>query len=88
MHIVDLKNEPRDEWRAGVLTRMRVSAANGGRANKHGSNALGFLAVLFLRCVGLMNHHGFEIVHSRVCQGSFPSCCEHNWLTVGEMHRE
>jgi len=30
MRIVDLEGEPRDEWRPGVLTRMRVSAANGG----------------------------------------------------------
>jgi quercetin dioxygenase-like cupin family protein len=30
MRIVDLEREPRDEWRPGVLTRMRVSAANGG----------------------------------------------------------
>ena len=30
MRIVDLNAEPREEWRKGVLTRMRVSAANGG----------------------------------------------------------
>ena len=30
MQIVDLNQEPREEWRPGVLTRMRVSAANGG----------------------------------------------------------
>ncbi len=30
MRIVDLNQEPREEWRPGVLTRMRVSAANGG----------------------------------------------------------
>ena len=35
-----------------------------------------------------MNHHGFEIVHPRVCHGSFPSCCDHNWFSVGGMHRE
>src|SRR3954469_25508809 len=29
MRIVDLAAEPREEWREGVLTRMRVSAANG-----------------------------------------------------------
>ena len=29
MRIVDLKGEPREEWRAGVLTRMRTSARNG-----------------------------------------------------------
>ena len=29
MHIVDLDLAPREEWRAGVLTRMRTSAANG-----------------------------------------------------------
>src|SRR6476620_12374709 len=30
MRIVDLNSAPREEWRKGVLTRMRVSAANGG----------------------------------------------------------
>lgn len=30
MLIVDLNGAPREEWRSGVLTRMRVSAANGG----------------------------------------------------------
>src|SRR5437868_10614093 len=30
MRIVDLNSEPREKWRPGVLTRMRVSAANGG----------------------------------------------------------
>ena len=30
MRIVDLNSEPREEWRKGVLTRMRVSAKNGG----------------------------------------------------------
>ena len=30
MRIVDLNAEPREEWRKGVLTRMRVSAKNGG----------------------------------------------------------
>jgi quercetin dioxygenase-like cupin family protein len=30
MRIVDLAAEPREEWRKGVLTRMRVSARNGG----------------------------------------------------------
>ena len=30
MRIVDLNSEPREKWREGVLTRMRVSAANGG----------------------------------------------------------
>jgi len=29
MRIVDLAQVPREEWRKGVLTRMRVSAANG-----------------------------------------------------------
>ena len=29
MRIVDLASVPREEWRKGVLTRMRVSAANG-----------------------------------------------------------
>ena len=27
--VVDLNREPRDEWRPGVLTRMRTSARNG-----------------------------------------------------------
>src|ERR1051325_11282879 len=30
MRKVDLATEPREEWRKGVLTCMRVSAANGG----------------------------------------------------------
>src|SRR5256714_144152 len=30
MRIVDLAGQPREEWRKGVLTRMRVSAKNGG----------------------------------------------------------
>ncbi len=30
MRIVDLNSAPREEWRKGVLTRMRVSAKNGG----------------------------------------------------------
>ena len=30
MRIVDLNTEPREQWRQGVLTRMRVSAQNGG----------------------------------------------------------
>jgi quercetin dioxygenase-like cupin family protein len=30
MRIVDLNTAPREEWRKGVLTRMRVSAQNGG----------------------------------------------------------
>src|SRR3954463_8847126 len=30
MRIVDLNSAPREEWRKGVLTRMRVSAQNGG----------------------------------------------------------
>jgi quercetin dioxygenase-like cupin family protein len=30
MLVVDLNDVPREEWRSGVLTRMRVSAANGG----------------------------------------------------------
>ena len=30
MRIVDLNSAPREQWRDGVLTRMRVSAANGG----------------------------------------------------------
>jgi mannose-6-phosphate isomerase-like protein (cupin superfamily) len=29
MRIVDLEQQPREEWRAGVTTRMRTSAANG-----------------------------------------------------------
>jgi quercetin dioxygenase-like cupin family protein len=29
MRIVDLEQQPREEWRPGVKTRMRVSAANG-----------------------------------------------------------
>jgi quercetin dioxygenase-like cupin family protein len=29
MRVVDLNDEPRDEWRPGVLTRMRTSAGNG-----------------------------------------------------------
>lgn len=29
MHVVDLEQQPREEWRAGVTTRMRASAANG-----------------------------------------------------------
>jgi quercetin dioxygenase-like cupin family protein len=29
MRVVDLEQEPRDEWRKGVITRMRVSALNG-----------------------------------------------------------
>jgi quercetin dioxygenase-like cupin family protein len=29
MRIVDLERQPREEWRKGVMTRMRVSAANG-----------------------------------------------------------
>jgi mannose-6-phosphate isomerase-like protein (cupin superfamily) len=29
VHIVDHKHQPIEEWRAGVLTRMRVSAING-----------------------------------------------------------
>ncbi len=29
MRIVDLAQVPREEWRKGVLTRMRVAAANG-----------------------------------------------------------
>ncbi len=28
MRIVDLEQQPREEWRAGVRTRMRTSAAN------------------------------------------------------------
>jgi mannose-6-phosphate isomerase-like protein (cupin superfamily) len=29
MRVVDLEQQPREEWRAGVKTRMRASAANG-----------------------------------------------------------
>ena len=29
MRVVDLAHNPREEWRKGVLTRMRVSAQNG-----------------------------------------------------------
>ncbi len=29
MRIVDVNRQPRDEWRPGVMTRMRASAANG-----------------------------------------------------------
>src|SRR5471032_1760246 len=29
MQVVDLEQQPREEWRAGVRTRMRASAANG-----------------------------------------------------------
>ena len=29
MRVVDLEKQPREEWRPGVLTRMRTSAANG-----------------------------------------------------------
>ena len=29
MRVVDLNKEPREEWRPGVMTQMRVSAANG-----------------------------------------------------------
>jgi len=29
MHIVDLKQQPAEEWRPGVKTRMRASAGNG-----------------------------------------------------------
>ena len=28
MHIVDVNQQPSEEWRAGVTTRMRASAAN------------------------------------------------------------
>ncbi|MGB8896821.1 MAG: cupin domain-containing protein [Pseudolabrys sp.] len=28
MRIVNLKQQPREEWRAGVMTRMKASAAN------------------------------------------------------------
>jgi len=29
MQVVDLERQPREEWRAGVRTRMKASAANG-----------------------------------------------------------
>ena len=29
MRFVDLEKQPREEWRAGVMTRMRTSALNG-----------------------------------------------------------
>ena len=29
MRVIDLDRQPRDEWRPGVLTRMRTSAVNG-----------------------------------------------------------
>jgi len=29
MRVIDLNREPREEWRPGVLTKMRTSAANG-----------------------------------------------------------
>ena len=29
MHVVDLQQQPREEWRSGVLTRMKAAAANG-----------------------------------------------------------
>jgi len=29
MHVVDLEQQPSEQWRAGVKTRMRTSAANG-----------------------------------------------------------
>ena len=29
MHIVDLKKQPREEWRSGVMTQMHTSASNG-----------------------------------------------------------
>jgi mannose-6-phosphate isomerase-like protein (cupin superfamily) len=29
MHIIDLAKQPSEEWRAGVKTRMKASAANG-----------------------------------------------------------
>ncbi len=29
MQVIDLNQQPRDEWRPGVLTRMRTSAVNG-----------------------------------------------------------
>ncbi len=31
MHIIDHEREPLEQWRAGVMTRMRVSAANGAQ---------------------------------------------------------
>ena len=30
MQVIDLNQQPREEWRQGVLTRMLTSAANGG----------------------------------------------------------
>jgi quercetin dioxygenase-like cupin family protein len=29
MRVIDLEKQPREEWRAGVMTRMRTSALNG-----------------------------------------------------------
>jgi mannose-6-phosphate isomerase-like protein (cupin superfamily) len=29
MRVIDLNQQPREEWRSGVLTRMRTSAVNG-----------------------------------------------------------
>ena len=29
MHVVDLQQQPREEWQSGVLTRMKAAAANG-----------------------------------------------------------
>jgi mannose-6-phosphate isomerase-like protein (cupin superfamily) len=29
MRVIDLSQQPREEWRSGVLTRMRTSSANG-----------------------------------------------------------
>jgi mannose-6-phosphate isomerase-like protein (cupin superfamily) len=29
MKVIDLNQEPREEWRSGVLTKMRTSAVNG-----------------------------------------------------------
>jgi mannose-6-phosphate isomerase-like protein (cupin superfamily) len=29
MRVIDLNQQPREEWRSGVLTRMRTSSANG-----------------------------------------------------------
>ena len=29
MQVIDLNQQPRDEWRPGVLTKMRTSAVNG-----------------------------------------------------------
>jgi mannose-6-phosphate isomerase-like protein (cupin superfamily) len=29
MQVIDLNRQPREEWRSGVLTRMRTSAVNG-----------------------------------------------------------